>query len=536
MSKRDNNLNKSNNNDFKQTLKESNLNENPIIAEGTVLDDRYLIKDMLKTDVISQVYTARDQNKARDVAIKMIREEFLSNPRKRLLIESSTDRLKKIFHTHIVSIYASFEEKGNVFIVFEFLKGINLDQNIEIMKKVKQRFSVEEVVRVGNALCSAVEYACSCMIPLELSLQKIVLCTNGDIKLRGLTKEILFNSLVSNNKSNEQIVNDEKQGQYIIAKILYIMMTGQKFKKSDQNLFKNNLNIPNKFLRTIERALAKDSADQYSSITKFRKALLKKGKHNLFLKTLIILFVLLIGAVSFLTYNNLNEKIKTKLDNEKNKVVNNETIQKMLYNVNSEGSRDSKSNEIINENNTVNLMLKNIASDARERAQNIKEEWKNKWEYKINESPNFVEEAQIELNKGDELYNEKNYEQALNSFNNAIDKFKQSKKIVLQYAKEREAAVKIRDLANIEKNKLIENNLEGNKVKSEKIDKGIILLNEGNVFYNSNQYEEAKNKFISALKVFKEKSKNSQINHNDVIKQKKNSIRCPKYMETYFFK
>lgn len=64
------------------------------------------------------------------VAIKQILPTFVSDPEYRSRIEREIEFLKKLDNDHVVSIYDHFEGEGNLFIVMEYVEGLNVEQHV----------------------------------------------------------------------------------------------------------------------------------------------------------------------------------------------------------------------------------------------------------------------------------------------------------------------------------------------------------------------------------------------------------------------
>ena len=104
---------------------------------------------------MARVYRAKDS--VRQVAIKMILAEMLHDPD---LVNRFQDELKvtaNLHHPNIVTVYEWGTEKGNPFIVMEFLDGLSLDKvrseadNPQLLLYRKLDFIVQ--------LCNGLQYA-----------------------------------------------------------------------------------------------------------------------------------------------------------------------------------------------------------------------------------------------------------------------------------------------------------------------------------------------------------------------------------------
>ena len=95
------------------------------VKEGTTLNDRYTISEVLGSGGYGTVWKAHDKTLDRDVAIKRIHGESPN-----AAIEEAR-KTAHIHHSNIVQVFDVFEEAGDAFIVMEFVKGRSL---AEILK------------------------------------------------------------------------------------------------------------------------------------------------------------------------------------------------------------------------------------------------------------------------------------------------------------------------------------------------------------------------------------------------------------------
>ena len=93
---------------------------------GTILKDRYVLEDMIGSGGMAVVYRATDRVTGNDVAVKILKDEFVADEqfRRRFLNESRA--ISMLRHRNIVSVI-DFEFEGNLqYIVMEYIDGITL--------------------------------------------------------------------------------------------------------------------------------------------------------------------------------------------------------------------------------------------------------------------------------------------------------------------------------------------------------------------------------------------------------------------------
>jgi serine/threonine protein kinase len=120
---------------------------------------RYKITSLLGEGGMGAVFRAEDATLQRDVAIKVMHQQFASQPnfQERFLQEART--AAKMDHPGIVQVF-DFGQQGNLlFIVMEFVPGENLRQLLKFLKKSGKWIGLEEAVQLVRHVCLAIHYA-----------------------------------------------------------------------------------------------------------------------------------------------------------------------------------------------------------------------------------------------------------------------------------------------------------------------------------------------------------------------------------------
>ncbi len=123
---------------------------------GQVINGRYEIKSELGKGGMGMVYRALDRELGYDIAIKVVRGDLVSqNP-------SLVDRLKSeirlarlISHRNVVRTHDLGEWKGTYFLTMEYVKGISVDD----MLNMRGALSVESTLAIGTQLADALAVA-----------------------------------------------------------------------------------------------------------------------------------------------------------------------------------------------------------------------------------------------------------------------------------------------------------------------------------------------------------------------------------------
>ncbi|MCR4296922.1 MAG: protein kinase [Elusimicrobia bacterium] len=126
------------------------------------------------------VYEARDKRLKRQVAIKMLREEFLlDDAAKKSLIEEAT-MVAELHHPSIVDIHGVEQDERGLYLVFERLEGCTLDEVITERKILP----LAEIKRVLGPVCSALAYAHGRgVVHRDLKPGNVMLTKDGGVKV-----------------------------------------------------------------------------------------------------------------------------------------------------------------------------------------------------------------------------------------------------------------------------------------------------------------------------------------------------------------
>ncbi len=122
---------------------------------GGTIAERYKVVKELGRGGMGVVYMAEDTHLGRNVAFKVMAEEFKTNQQMVASFVSEARSLAKLNHPYIVSIIDAGEESGVYFIIMEFIEGKDFKQ---LMGKNK-RLPVAAGVNVFMQLCQALDYA-----------------------------------------------------------------------------------------------------------------------------------------------------------------------------------------------------------------------------------------------------------------------------------------------------------------------------------------------------------------------------------------
>jgi serine/threonine protein kinase len=123
------------------------------LSTGTKLS-HYEITSQLGKGGMGEVYRAKDQTLGRDVAIKVLPEEFAKDADRVARFQREAKLLASLNHPNIASIYGLEESEGTHFLVLELIEGDTLAYQIK-----KGSIPVEESLKLALQIAEALEAA-----------------------------------------------------------------------------------------------------------------------------------------------------------------------------------------------------------------------------------------------------------------------------------------------------------------------------------------------------------------------------------------
>ena len=125
------------------------------MATPTILNDRYQLQQTLGTGGMALVYKAKDLMLERNVAVKVLREDFSQDVAFRERFRQEARAAANLSHPNIVTVHDFGLDQGHLFIVMEYVSG----QDLKTYIKQKERFSVAETLELIIQACQGVGYA-----------------------------------------------------------------------------------------------------------------------------------------------------------------------------------------------------------------------------------------------------------------------------------------------------------------------------------------------------------------------------------------
>lgn len=256
----------------------------------------YQLKEPLGRGGMGAVYKAWDLNLEREVALKMIHPELLSNQDMLRRFRQEVETLKKLEHSAIVPVYdfGGFhldDEEPSVidppFLVMRFMSGGSLSERIR-----REAITLEEAVRIMERVAAALDAVHEKdLIHRDITPRNIFFDSYGEAYLGdfGLVKSLGADDRTMSTvgtyayMSPEQFTGKDISSQsdiYALGGVLYTMLTSQRpyqdyttlsaILNAHQNepppdVLEANPHLPRQINAIIHKAMAKNPEDRYQT-------------------------------------------------------------------------------------------------------------------------------------------------------------------------------------------------------------------------------------------------------------------------------
>lgn len=169
---------------------------------GSLLDGRYRITARVGHGGMAEVYESTDVMTKRVVAIKLIREDVMSNPVNLMRFQNEASIAASLNHPNIVKVYNHGTVQGVPYIANEFIKGQNLKEVLDFRGALPILEAVDILLQVSSALAYAHSHG---VVHRDVKPDNIYVMGDGTVKL-GDFGIALSNTISSDDEKNNEIV------------------------------------------------------------------------------------------------------------------------------------------------------------------------------------------------------------------------------------------------------------------------------------------------------------------------------------------
>jgi len=264
---------------------------------GKRLNGRYELIRLIGCGGMANVFEANDLAENRVVAVKILKEEYLTNDEFVRRFRNESKIISVLDHKNIVKVYDVNFTGAEQYIVMEYIDGITLNQYVKHEEKLRWKDAVHFAKQILQALEHAHEHG---VIHRDIKSQNIMLLRDGSIKVMdfGIARFAREDIRSMNDKaigsvhyiSPEQACGkeaDAKSDIYSVGILLYEMLTGtmpftgttpegiamQHMKGKAKPVNEVNPEVPEGLCEIVEKAMKKDKNLRYRSAKEMLSAI-----------------------------------------------------------------------------------------------------------------------------------------------------------------------------------------------------------------------------------------------------------------------
>ena len=270
--------------------------------EGKLLGNRYEIIEKIGNGGMATVYKATDIILKRNVAVKILRDEFTTDEEFIKRFEVEAQSAARLTHPNIVSIYDVGVEDNLHYIVMELIQGKTLKEIIlEEKGPLPWKWSVNVAIQISSALETAHR---NNIVHRDIKPHNIIITEDGIAKVTdfGIAKAVSNSTITAFGTTIGSVhyfspeharggFTDAKSDLYSLGVVLYEMVTGKvpfdadtpvsvalkHMQEKPKEPIEVNPNVPVAVNKIIMKALQKDTTLRYQTATEMlddlRKAL-----------------------------------------------------------------------------------------------------------------------------------------------------------------------------------------------------------------------------------------------------------------------
>ena len=268
------------------------------ISEGTVLGDRFVIRRRIGFGENGAVFAALDLSWGKEIALKVIRPELLLVPGTFERLEDSVRKVFDLAHSGVVSVYGVFRIDGHIFIAMELLPERNLrvvlNETPPTTGHRRRGLPVPTVVDLVQDICSALDYARSRTLHLNLKPDNVIITDEGFVKLTDFGLEPILSPAVqiSSPTAREQrryrapelarqtetgiagsIGIDERADQYSVAAIVHFLLLATAPYPDPSATALRHMGLSKSVSAVLSRALSSEPRERFTTVADFATAL-----------------------------------------------------------------------------------------------------------------------------------------------------------------------------------------------------------------------------------------------------------------------
>ncbi|MCA1902117.1 MAG: serine/threonine protein kinase [Candidatus Hydrogenedens sp.] len=261
------------------------------LAEGKttrIIAGRYEVIKPLGRGGMGKVFLVKDLQSGQKLALKLMRAQYQHNQKAIARFLREVEAVRQLNHPCIVKIFDAQIEGEQMFYTMEYVEG----RSVRDWLNKKGPLSFGNTVRILALIADALEHAHQVTIHRDISPDNVMVLRDGSVRLLdfGLAKlsdaQVPLTMVGANlgkaqYSAPEQRVNaagvDKRADIYPLGVMFFEMLVGRRPQIGDK-LSKLMPDLPKECDEFLQKAMAPDPEDRFSSAKEFRDALLNLYK------------------------------------------------------------------------------------------------------------------------------------------------------------------------------------------------------------------------------------------------------------------
>jgi eukaryotic-like serine/threonine-protein kinase len=261
---------------------------------GELVANRYELQEVVGTGGMSSVYRAVDTLLERNVALKILHPHYGEDAEYVERFRREARSVAQLSHPNIVTVIDRGESDGQQYIVFEYVDGESLKQLVDRTGPLPARRAVELGLQVAEALAFAHNAG---LVHRDVKPQNVLVTEDGEAKVTdfGIARSLDVEHGVTQTGTvlgtSNYLSPEQARGQtvtpatdvYSLGVVLYELLTGEvpfpgenfvavamkHINEEPPSLLERRPDVPMRLVAAIDRALAKDPAQRFPSMSAF---------------------------------------------------------------------------------------------------------------------------------------------------------------------------------------------------------------------------------------------------------------------------
>jgi eukaryotic-like serine/threonine-protein kinase len=260
------------------------------VVVGELISERYELEELVGTGGMSSVYRAHDRLLEREVALKVLHQQFTADTDYVERFRREARSVAQLSHPNIVTVIDRGEQDDRQFIVFEYVRGENLKTLVQRVGPLPEQEAVRLTLQIARALGFAHDKG---LVHRDVKPQNVLLNGDGQAKVTdfGIARSLDVGGLTQTGTvmgTSDYIAPEQARGSkvdaqsdiYSLGAVLYELLTGEVPFPGDNfvAVAMRHINEPPPSVRerrpdvsprldaVIRRAMAKEPRDRFGSM------------------------------------------------------------------------------------------------------------------------------------------------------------------------------------------------------------------------------------------------------------------------------